>query len=145
MTSAPIVHPEIAALGEMIPAFQLSLDALATMRSQQDAAFAMMAPPLSDDVERTDHIVSNDPYVVVRVHRPRGLVEPAACLYSIHGGGYIIGSYAMDDAKFDRYCVEFGCVGVSVEYRLAPEAPRYPHPTDVDRRRPDRSHPGSAR
>ena len=129
MTSAPIVHSEIAALGEMIPAFQLSLDALATMRSQQDAAFAMMAPPLSDGVERTDHIVSNDPYVVVRVHRPRGLVEPAACLYSIHGGGYIIGSYAMDDAKFDRYCVEFGCVGVSVEYRLAPETP-YPGPLD---------------
>jgi acetyl esterase/lipase len=50
-------------------------------------------------------------------------------IYSIHGGGYVFGSYAMDDAKFDVFCVEFPCVGVSVEYRLAPETP-YPGPLD---------------
>jgi acetyl esterase/lipase len=50
-------------------------------------------------------------------------------MYSIHGGGYVIGSYTMDDTAFDRYCVDFGCVGVSVEYRLAPETP-YPGPLE---------------
>jgi acetyl esterase/lipase len=65
----------------------------------------------------------------VRVHRPVGLADPAPCIYSIHGGGYVLGSNAMDDAVFDRWCQDFGCVGVSVEYRLAPETP-YPGPLD---------------
>ena len=41
----------------------------------------------------------------------------------------MLGSYAMDDARFDAWCPEFGCVGVSVEYRLAPET-TYPGPLD---------------
>ena len=61
------------------------------------------ASPLSDAVERTDHVVSDDPHVVVRVHRPKGVDGPLPCVYSIHGGGYVLGSYDMDDAKFDRY------------------------------------------
>ena len=80
-------------------------------------------------MDRTDHVVSDDPHVVVRVHRPKDLDGALPCIYSIHGGGYILGSYDMDDARFDRYCTRFGCVGVSVEYRLAPETP-YPGPLD---------------
>ena len=74
-------------------------------------------------------MVSTDPHVVVRVHRPKGVDGPLPCIYSIHGGGYILGTYAMDDARFDRYCTMFPCVGVSVEYRLAPETP-YPGPLE---------------
>jgi acetyl esterase/lipase len=90
-----------------------------------------LLPPveLSDRVERIDHIVSKDPKVVVRVHRPRGPKQPRACVYSIHGGGYVIGSYTMDDPKFDRWCPHYDIVGVSVEYRLAPETP-YPGPLE---------------
>ncbi|HEY1738006.1 MAG TPA: alpha/beta hydrolase [Acidimicrobiia bacterium] len=123
------LHPELVPLTAMVPSFQLTHEALAEMRSGRNETFAALAPPLSDDVERVDHVVSNDPYVVVRVHRPKNLAAPAACLFSIHGGGYILGTYEMDDAKFDHLCVEHGCVGVSVEYRLAPETP-YPGPLD---------------
>ena len=58
--------------------------------------------------------------------RPSG---PLPCVYSIHGGGYVLGTYAMDDARFDACAPTFPCVGVSVEYRLAPETP-YPGPLD---------------
>ena len=84
---------------------------------------------LSDKVERKDYVVPGDPDVVIRVHRPVGASGPLPCFYAIHGGGYVLGSYAMDDARFDAWCPEFGCVGVSVEYRLAPETP-YPGPLD---------------
>ena len=82
-------------------------------------------PELSDAVERTDHVIDDSTGVVVRVHRNRGSEGVAPCVYSIHGGGYVGGARDRDDAKFDRWCQSLGIVGVSVEYRLAPETP-YP-------------------
>jgi acetyl esterase/lipase len=123
---AVILDAEIAPLLELAPIFELSVDALPALR---DARNAQWQVELSDDVERTDHVVSDDPHVVLRVHRPKGVSGPFPCVYSIHGGGYVLGSYAMDDARFDRYCVSFPCVGVSVEYRLSPET-TYPGPLE---------------
>jgi acetyl esterase/lipase len=82
---------------------------------------------LSDAVERTDHVVSAD--VTVRVHRARNAAGPLPCLYYIHGGGYVTGSHLDLDPVFDRWCPMFGCVGVAVQYRLAPEIP-YPGPLE---------------
>jgi acetyl esterase/lipase len=125
---AVILDDEIApALAAAPVGFELSVDALPAMRAARGEMFA--AFELSDAVERTDHVVSDDPRVVVRVHRPKGVDGPLPCVYSIHGGGYVLGTYDMDDAKFDRQCVHFPCVGVSVEYRLAPET-AYPGPLE---------------
>jgi acetyl esterase/lipase len=125
---AVILDDEIApALAAAPVGFELSADALPAMRAARSEMFAALE--LSDAVVRTDHVVSIDPRVVVRVHRPKGVDGPLPCIYSIHGGGYVLGSYDMDDAKFDRQCGHFPCVGVSVEYRLAPETP-YPGPLD---------------
>ena len=128
MTSTLPLDPELAGLAVAIPALDFS-NGPGELRALFDKMLVELAPPLSPGVERVDHIVSRDPEIVVRVHRPQHLTSPAACLYSIHGGGYVIGSYAMDDTVFDRYCVDFGCVGVAVEYRLAPETP-YPGPLE---------------
>ena len=116
--------PEIADALAAIPFPTISAETLSTMRS-----FSMPGPALSDAVDRTDVVVSDEPRVVVRVHRPKDVEGALPCVYSIHGGGYVIGSYAMDDARFDRWCQTFQCVGVSVEYRLAPETP-YPGPLE---------------
>jgi acetyl esterase/lipase len=48
---------------------------------------------------------------------------------TIHGGGYVIGSYDMDGPMLDRWCRDPGLVLLSVDYRLAPETP-YPGPLD---------------
>ncbi len=125
---APALDPELVPLAELVPPLDVSIGAVA-LRDMLEAMTAGWAPELSELVERSDHVVSTDPYVVVRVHRPADLRAPAACLFSIHGGGYVIGSYALDDPVLDRYCTMFGCVGVSVEYRLAPETP-YPGPLE---------------
>ena len=67
--------------------------------------------------------------MVVRVHRPVDADGALPCLFSIHGGGYVAGSYAMDDSSMDELCPKLGIVGVSVEYRLAPE---HPYPAAID-------------
>jgi acetyl esterase/lipase len=47
----------------------------------------------------------------------------------MHGGGLVVGSNRGDDLRFDRWCQKLNCVGVSVEYALAPES-RYPAPLE---------------
>ncbi|MCH1436375.1 MAG: alpha/beta hydrolase [Acidimicrobiales bacterium] len=121
---APDLHPDLdPELASIVP--DLNPDVIAMLRETGLGGPA----ELSDAVDRTDHVVSEDPHVVVRVHRPVGLQGPCPALYSIHGGGYVLGSFDMDDATFDRLCPELGIVGVSVEYRLAPE---HPYPAAID-------------
>ncbi|HVX20997.1 MAG TPA: alpha/beta hydrolase [Acidimicrobiales bacterium] len=115
----------IAAVVSDVPLGTIDAGNLAHYRATQ------VAPPipLSDAVDRRDVEVPGTPPVTVRVHRPVGADGPLPCVYSIHGGGYVLGSYDMDDARFDVWCPRYGCVGVSVEYRLAPETP-YPGPLE---------------
>jgi acetyl esterase/lipase len=115
-----ILDAELLPLAHNAPVFELSDAAVAVLRTQRAGANAVV---LSDRVERSDHVVSADPSVVVRVHRPVGFDAPMPCVFAMHGGGYVTGTFDMDDAKFDRWCPLYGCVGVSVEYRLAPETP----------------------
>lgn len=119
------VHPELEPFLAAAPVLEFTPEALAVMRTTPLGA----PPQLSDAVERTDHEVPDSGGVVVRVHRPVGVEGPLPCVYSIHGGGYVIGSRDMDDAKFDAWCPRVGCVGVSVEYRLSPET-AFPGPLD---------------
>jgi acetyl esterase/lipase len=117
------LNPDVAAGISAIELAGLSLDTLPLYRQ------TFPAVPLTDAVIRTDHLVPGDPPVPVRVHRAAGAEGALPCLYSIHGGGYVLGSYAMDDARFDGLCPALGIVGASVEYRLAPETP-YPGPLE---------------
>lgn len=87
------------------------------------------AVPLSDAVTRSEHLVPGDPEVRVRVHRPHGVAGSLPAVVSMHGGGYIVGSYDSGDPLFDDWCPRLGIIGIAVEYRLAPETP-YPGPLE---------------
>ena len=117
------LHPDIAAAIALFPFEHVTAELLPSLRS------AFPAVPLSDAVARSDHDVPGEPTVPVRVHRPVGNDEALPCVYSIHGGGYVLGSYVMDDPYFDDISPRLGVVGVSVEYRLAPDTP-YPGPLE---------------
>src|SRR4051794_16874845 len=67
--------------------------------------------------------------VGIRLFRPPGLTGPTPALLWIHGGGYVIGKAAQDDALCRRYARELGATVASVDYRLAPEHP-YPLPLE---------------
>jgi acetyl esterase/lipase len=117
------LDPEVAEAIKMLPFDDLTADVLPLLRVRFDM-------PVSDRVERVDREVAGDPAVPVRVHRAGAADDGLLpCVYSIHGGGYVIGTNLMDDPILDQLCPTLGVVGVSVEYRLAPETP-YPGPLE---------------
>lgn len=92
--------------------------------------YARMIPRFAGEkVITTDHLINAASGVTVRVHRPAHTEGPVPCLYWMHAGGYIVGRSRDDDALLGRWCEEFGCAAVSVDYRLAPET-AYPGPLD---------------
>ena len=121
-TPTELLDPDVAAIVELLPFEHVTAEVLPSLRLEFEVE-------LSDNVVRTDHEVPGDPPVPVRVHRPAGNDDVLPCIYSIHGGGYVLGSHAMDDPVFDRLCPVLDCVAVSVDYRLAPDTP-YPGPLE---------------
>jgi len=112
-----LLDPEIrAVMGEMD--MYVTSDMLPALR------LAVDTPPVKG-VERAEHVIAGDPELRARVHRPGDAAGALPCLYSIHGGGYVLGSYAMDDALCNELCSQLGLIGVVIDYRLAPETP-YP-------------------
>jgi acetyl esterase/lipase len=55
--------------------------------------------------------------------------KPAAAFLWIHGGGYVVGTPAQDDARCVTFARELGMLVVSPEYRLSP---RHPFPAAHD-------------
>ena len=102
------LDPELTEAVELMPFDEVTAELLPALR----VPFAM---PSSDAVERSDRVVPGDPAVALRVHRAKGATGVLPCVYSIHGGGYVLGSNTMDDVLFDALCPKLGVVGVSVE------------------------------
>lgn len=127
-----LLDPEIVEALKALPFDLGALFAGMTEESVPDVREAMAQMPvlpLSDRVTRTDHVVDASTGVGVRVHRAVDADGVLPCVYWIHGGGLVLGSNVGDDARFDDWCPRLSCVGVSVEYRLAPEV-RYPDPIE---------------
>jgi acetyl esterase/lipase len=124
----PLLDPDVVAALAVLnfDSGRLSDRTLPKMRATR-----LLAPTaeLSDQVVRTDHPIPGSDDVVVRVHRPVDAKGALPCVYWMHGGGLVMGSYEGDDFRFDRWCPRHQCVGVSVEYRLAPET-KYPGPLE---------------
>lgn len=117
------------ALGERgpLPTFDL----LATMReTPPKVPYDPTPPPGVLREERRIPGPAGAPDVLVRIYRR---AEPTAHdvpgIVWIHGGGYVLGSYDLDQPFLDALVAATRCVAVSVEYRLAPETP-FPGPVD---------------
>ena len=64
----------------------------------------------------------------LRIYRPHVDASGGALLW-LHGGGLILGTPRMDDARCAEFARELGLIVVSVDYRLAPE---HPYPAALD-------------
>jgi acetyl esterase/lipase len=119
------LDPELATMLDAIPAFTVSAELVDVLQAATRAG-----PPVAiDGVERTEHVVDAARGVVVRIHTPSDATEPRPGVFSIHGGGYVFGSRDLDDAVLARWAVGLGVIGISVEYRLAPQT-SFPGPLD---------------
>jgi acetyl esterase/lipase len=123
VTPFDLLRPDLVEVVAALPITDMDGEQATMIRS-----FEFPAEP-SDAVECVEHRVPGEPEVPLRVHRARSSEGLLPCLVSMHGGGYVIGSNVMDDATFNRLCPALDLVGVSVDYRLAPDAP-YPGPLE---------------
>lgn len=128
--SRHLVDPQLLPLLDTLPAVELSEALLPFMRGRP-ARFTVRP----EDVARTDLTIlripgpPGAPEVEVRFYRPKGLTGAAPCILHIHGGGYVAGSSADNEAVHRPLAADLACCIASVEYRLAPETP-FPGPVE---------------
>ncbi|QYN18085.1 alpha/beta hydrolase [Amycolatopsis sp. DSM 110486] len=119
--------PEIAAALPMIPDTGDLRDLVSAREKMKE-----MTAELVGDVDETGVTVRDTtvpgpegaPDVAVRIYTPDNIASPAL-LFNVHGGGFIVGDVDTDHAGVVELARDLGVVVVSVDYRLAPEAP-YP-------------------
>ncbi len=102
-----------------------TVEKIQAVRAMRDDTF-VSAPP-RDDVateERGIAGLGDAPEIAIRIYRPKnGADGPRPGFLEIHGGGFILGNVEMMDGWCEMIAAKVDAVVVSVEYRLAPEAP----------------------
>lgn len=120
MTTTPVpVDPELEAALPTI---------LESMPSRRDRSIPIEQVIAGRPVEVEDRAIPGpeaEPDVMVSIVRPKGGTSDAPGMYYVHGGGMISGNRFMRIPELVDWADGYGVVGVSVEYRLAPENP-YP-------------------
>jgi acetyl esterase/lipase len=124
------VDPELREALQNLPQFAFSHETLPLARQARDAMIAM--PEVARALRRVDERrvpgPEGAPEVRVLIHRPPQAAGLLPAFVHIHGGGYVMGWPEMTAIEHQELVEEFGCVIVSVDYRLAPETP---HPGPI--------------
>lgn len=117
--------PELAAIVPLLP--KVDIADIDVARANLDE---MMAHPSTTVDESSlvieDHHVpghDGDPEVNVRLFKPQRTTGVVSALLYIHGGGFVLGSVAVEQDNAVALASTLGIVVASVEYRLAPEHP----------------------
>lgn len=130
------VDPELRPILEQMPEslldFTVGIDVVRKGFAANRAQVAALMPEVPG-VDTRDLTVpgyaEGDADVLVRIYEPVERTTPSGAIYWIHGGGMVVGSYEDSDYVNKLWATRFGCIVVSVEYRLAPEDP-YPAPLE---------------
>ncbi len=118
--TAPSLDPAFAHLADFDIGIGSGSADLSAIRS---AIVELVPPPPTDDTVRGRSVrIGSEPEVLIETFRPDGPGPRPAVLW-FHGGGYVIGSAAMDGLRLQAWAKKYDCFVASVEYRLAPEDP----------------------
>ncbi len=125
------IDPELADVVAALP--PTDLDDVAGARAMLDSLVGGLSPAPDERVTTRQAVVpgsGDQPDVPVLVFEPRSRpAAPVPGILHIHGGGFVLGSAAMEAPGAERLAGELGAVVVSVDYRLAPE---HPFPAGVE-------------
>lgn len=116
------LDPELAVFLET--PFPNNFRDLAWSRSEQRRLLMAHPAPSSLTVSWEDQIIGTSASggeLFVRVYRPSDSRGTLPGLFFIHGGAFVFGDLDSEHDRCLRYCVDVGCVVVSVDYALAPE------------------------
>jgi acetyl esterase/lipase len=125
------IDPELADIVKILPLRDWS-DPLAARGIMDDLIAALNVEVDETGVDVEDRTIPGPPgapEVPVRVYSPSAPTGPVPGLLDIHGGGFVVGSIAMEHAVATRLVRTLGIAVVAVEYRLAPE---HPFPAGLD-------------
>ncbi|MQY11172.1 Carboxylesterase NlhH [Streptomyces sp. RB5] len=114
--------PELAAALAMVPDVDISdVPAARAAQAGQLAPVAALPTPGVDVTERLVPGPQGAPDVRQVVYRPQGVAGPLPAVFSVHGGGFVVGTPYVDHESNARLCLRLGAVVVAAGYRLAPE------------------------
>lgn len=124
--SRHLIDPELAVGLAAFPPFEeLSAETLLQMRAMMsELARVQIAETPRDGVTFTQETVpgpSGAPGVRVLLYRPANAHALMPAFLHIHGGGLVLGSPEIRHASSIHISSRFGCLVLSVDYRLAPE------------------------
>ncbi|MET0370355.1 MAG: alpha/beta hydrolase [Sphingobium sp.] len=132
MSTRHLVAPELLPILDAFPPLSFSCKTLPMMRAAQAAMMAQRPSSDMPGVTVTDRAVpgrNGAPDVRIIEYRPTGASASLPVFLHIHGGGHIVGAPEMNDARNATLATTLGCVVISVDYRLSPEAP---YPAAID-------------
>jgi len=121
----PELQVALSALLAAVPGGFNGPEKIEDRRTLINAALALN--PVNENVIREDRFipVEGEPDVRIRLYRPKtptySLPQPA--IFTIHGGGMVMGNIEADDANAASLCERSGALTVAINYRLAPEHP----------------------
>ena len=119
------LDPELAALVATVP--RLDFRSLDELRVVREGLLKSPALPLPAGVKMQRHTIArsgDDGDLDLLVYRPESRsTDPLPCVYWMHGGGYVFGSPEVPPAHLLDWVREWECAVISVDYRVAPEAP----------------------
>jgi len=128
MTSTHLLDPELAAGLAAFPPFSaLTAETLPQMRAMiTELGTAQIAQLPRDGVLYEERRVTGPkgaPDVRVTIYRPEKTSGPLPVCLHMHGGGMVMGTPELRHAASIAAVQTHACLVVSVDYRLAPEAP----------------------
>src|ERR1700674_5621059 len=100
-----------------------------TRQARREGKGIFPAPVFLKEARDLDIVGRGGP-IKVRVIRPDR--APAGIYLHIHGGGWTLGAYDMQDVALKQLADETGLCAASIDYRLAPEHPYPAAPDDCE-------------